>query len=646
MSRVKWCLLLVALTPTASSMAQTPIVNWTSDTTGWTRLTELSVNALPCLKVSQDFDVTVPSPNLLDPQQTTSAVPGLELYVVNSLGTTDAQVISLQTGVAKIRMTAEGLGTVVEKPCTLPGQQQGVCKGCIGATEAFTIVHVIAHYRIQNASAMPSLEAAFQPASAPPAPTVALPTFGAFAPQLRMALSLRPFQAALASFGNVEYGDTIRLGEFGCGDPRFSVRFTSAPTFTAEGWLGSTPNALFASQGTTLRASVGAKAQIHENCFGNNPEVGASASFAVPISSPTAQSKVNLNGTAWINALSGLLNLRFGVNVEMPLPASVPLSIPIDLQPVPDAILDFGSFSGGVWSSTGAHKDIPVAVRLGSFGGPVANNSTLVIDAAIGSGMPIKAFSSYSAAKQYFESDVPLWNSRTVGVTLREELFGTAKPGTAPIGLLGHVLPIRVKGVAKGKVLWLFPVKKDFEVVLDIAKVTMPQDIGADPSKAAIHIELGSTYARIANSKPQISNDTPIRAVTGSITFDNIRYEKDAVRFRVADFRLLIRTTHFLIPVRLPSAALERALNRGNIPLTGPPEVSFGLPRCLYTGYEKFKSPKGVCAPEQLIGYLGAHDVGLTLVLDPTTLQIRPASATVESHTWRGIQTSVTVSPR
>src|SRR5688572_17227954 len=53
---------------------------------------------------------------------------------------------------------------------------------------------------------------------------------------LRLAVDTAVPNAVIGKFYNVYYGDTIRMGEFSCGDPLFRVNINEVPTLTLSGW--------------------------------------------------------------------------------------------------------------------------------------------------------------------------------------------------------------------------------------------------------------------------------------------------------------------------------------------------------------------------------------------------------------------------
>jgi len=53
---------------------------------------------------------------------------------------------------------------------------------------------------------------------------------------LRVMIALDKPQTIVTEFYDSSYGDTIRLGEFGCGDPRFLVHLNVVPMITAFGF--------------------------------------------------------------------------------------------------------------------------------------------------------------------------------------------------------------------------------------------------------------------------------------------------------------------------------------------------------------------------------------------------------------------------
>src|SRR5262249_23486489 len=93
---------------------------------------------------------------------------------------------------------------------------------------------------------------------------------------------------------------------------------------------------------------------------------------------------------------------------------------------------------------------------------------------------------------------------------------------------------------------------------------------------------------------------------TAVATFDRLAVDGGQLSFRVADFKLLLKTHWLIFPIRLSSGGLEKALNNGIVPI-GNVVSGFviSLPACLWTGIEKFKADYFACNdPGQRIGAL------------------------------------------
>ena len=609
-------LMFCTLLASPSAMAQPAGLNYTSQTSGWIELGHAELSGPECSRVTKDFTFAVQESAKLDPSIKLGPISGFEAVVDQSLGQSLFSGKSLANDTLTVTLDVRGDGNEQ----TINGH-----KVCVGGADAFLALTVRAFYRWSSSAITTTVTTA--------TPIAIVSTFQAPDPDLRIALDMRPVQRALAAHQWLKYGDTIRLGEFGCGDPQFSVQLNNPPLFTAAGFLR--PDGQY---GTTLAAYATAQAEIHGGCFGSNNKADATAKAVTTLGKVSSAQTIHIGGTTSIGVINGLIGRTFPFAVDATFPAGPLASIPVDLVPTPTASLEFGHLSNGsIWNSTGTHKDVPVVLNVASMGGPVGNDQFLLVDATIGSAPRYASFATLQEAQQFVTADLPLWGNRSLGLTAKESLFGKIRPGESPTGLFGALLPIRVSGVAEGKFLF-FTVKKHFEVVLDIAATTI-----TDNPSGSITVELGSSYARIGNGSPQIGNGQPLKSVSGSVTIDNVRYEVDAVKFRVADFRINLKTSHFLFPIRLSSGALERGLNNGTIPLTEATKAQIELPKCLFTAYDKFKSPAGVCAQPQLIGWLG-HVSGkraTTATLDLSTFAVQVKKYQQGAITWSAIQAAV-----
>jgi hypothetical protein len=260
---------------------------------------------------------------------------------------------------------------------------------------------------------------------------------------LRVAIGLAVPQREIAKFYDVYYGDTIRLGEFGCGDPRFLVHVNETPRLTMAGTLYGDGTYL-----TNATFTTGLNAKIYGRCFGlDQPSVGGIVTLNTSLGRVSDLKEVTFNGDVSISPLASILDIRFPFSITVPLPATALNQMPIDLAPGTDQTLDFGRLVNGKWTSTDAHKTIPVTLNAGSFGGSPTDNAVLIVDGTVGQ-VRLKPFPNQAGARQDFENDLPLWNGKDVGVSINDTLFGSAAPSQPGSGLLGALLPIRVQGAA------------------------------------------------------------------------------------------------------------------------------------------------------------------------------------------------------
>jgi hypothetical protein len=447
---------------------------------------------------------------------------------------------------------------------------------------------------------------------------------------LRVSLDFSVPQRAFESFYNLYYGDTIRLGEFYCGDPRFLLHVNEEVELSANGYLTQD-----GSYGSLLHLKTGLNGKIYENCFGfHQPSVGGWGELGTTLSNVSDLTDIKLNGYFTIGALAYIFGIKFPIDTNIKLPIALN-KIPIDLTQTRDGtVLDFVGFTNGHWEHNCPcqHKDIPVVINVGSFGqlgtfgdGTSRGNSRLVIDASVGTQRYV-SFDGADAQKQQtedFESDNPVPDLSTVsapniGVSIKDSFFG-ARSESSKAGFLGELLPIRVTGQSEYKILW-WRKRVQYEIVLDGASVSEAQAPDGTP---IMNVSLSSGYALLRDIKKKnghtiIGPGRLIKRVTAAARFDRFRYDIDAnaVRFNVSDFGLKIKTWWFVFPIRLSAGQLEEALNHGIIDVAQVAKpFDLGLERCINTGYEKFKSAAAASCNEsypnvQLIGYLSYEPQG------------------------------------
>lgn len=469
---------------------------------------------------------------------------------------------------------------------------------------------------------------------------------------VRVALDMSFPQHIFESFYGLYYGNTIRLGEFGCGDPKFLIHVNQEVELTAKGSLSAA-----GTYGSSLDLATGLNAKIYDTCFGmTTPSVGGFGHLGNNFGNVTSLTGLTLNGLFSISSLAYVLGISFPVQNTIQLPFSLS-SIPIDLSQTPAGIvLDFVEPTNGHWEHTCPcqHKDIPITVNVGSFGqlgtfadGNSRGDSRLIIDGTVDNQRYLP-FDTNTAQIEDFQSDnpVPFGSTATapnIGVSVKDSFFGE-RSKSAQTGFLGALLPIRVTGQHDFKVLWW---KKtiQYEVVLDGAAVSVTQDQNGTP---IANVSLSSGYASIRSVKSKnghliVGPERFIKRVSANATFDRFGFDWNAkaIGFRVSDFGLKIKTSWFIFPIRLSAGQLEEALNHGMIDVAQlTKSFDVGLGPCLYTGYDKFKSSAtSYCDPNhptfqgQVIGSLSYEPEGEyggggvpppshTVSIDPTSLEI------------------------
>jgi hypothetical protein len=557
-----------------------------------------SISAEGCKQAQQNFSVPI-DPTTLD---TTHVVgswpPGIEVQIANAFGVANIANVVLGTNALTFSLTAQGDGTIVPPPS---GSTTG--PECVGAKTAHIEVSVVAFKLAVTASAT---------------------AYRAPKPDIRLVFDAGLLKKAVSGFLNYKLGEWIRLGEYGCGDrTMFDVHLKDpAPLLTTRGFLN--PDG---SYGTTLGLVATARAQVHGCLF--DPLADGQASLGTTVGQYNGGA-LPVSGGININ-LGNIFNRYFPLVFQVPIP-SLP-SLPIDLPPVTGATLEFGTFDGNTFTPAPqpTHKDVPFTINIASYGESFTSNGVLVIDATVG--QPQTAVLTNAAdSKAYYTSDTPLWNQNNLGVTVHDSFFGQAGNAKPSTGLLGSLFPIRVKGNTIGSF------KKSFEIVFDGASIQFVQHEGAD----ALQVTLTTTYAKIGNGKPILGHGKPINKIQASILLDRIQATNGKLNFRVADFRIKIRTWFFIFPIKLSSGQLQQALNNGQIPLTGNVNLPLSLPNCINTNFDKFISTPGTCNTQPLIGFLGHFSGPMTATfnLDPTTILLRFNHFELSGQKWQGLQAS------
>src|SRR5260370_39173796 len=123
------------------------------------------------------------------------------------------------------------------------------------------------------------------------------------------------------------------------------------------------------------------RAEIDSNCYGN-PQVDAVATARTTVE-VFSGGNLPVNANVDIN-FANIFHRNFPFNFNVPVPSFS--TLPVDLPPSSATTLEFGAFDGNSFtpSSTPTHKDVPININLGSFGGTGADNRTLIIDATVG----------------------------------------------------------------------------------------------------------------------------------------------------------------------------------------------------------------------------------------------------------------------
>jgi len=452
-------------------------------------------------------------------------------------------------------------------------------------------------------------------------------------PDLRIAIDVAPLQQAVRGFQHYKMGQWMQFGEFKCGDRNvFWAIVREPPFFGLAQWRdGALP-------GTTIRAALDVRAELN-GCF-FDPRVDARAELALSVG------RLNGGQVAVPGSFGGTFgpyrwNVPFSLTIKLPAELS---TVSVTVSDGADYKLEFGTGSVDKWTPTSDPKtrQVPISVRVSSFGGDPANQRYLIVDGTVGSERVFK-LANAAAEQKFHESDLPLWEGRNLGVTVRDSFFGEAAPGKAPAGLLGQILPMRAKLTLQRKILsWNF--EREADIVFDGASVRHIQHDGSD----AFEVMLSSSSAQVGGTRLAAADGKFLSGITGRVVLDRLRVEEGIIRFRVADFRVLVESSVLLIPVKFSSGALESALNGGKVDLGRIADTALSLPGCVDAG-EKFISTPGACGePVQrngIIGKLGYKSGKREIVFKPnaSSLALRWQGSEVEGTRWTGLQAGISI---
>ncbi|MGE5344422.1 MAG: hypothetical protein ACM3JH_00570 [Acidithiobacillales bacterium] len=297
----------------------------------------------------------------------------------------------------------------------------------------------------------------------------------------------------------------------------------------------------------------------------------------------------------------------------LPVPA-IPAAIPVTLTDSNATTFEFGAGTLSHWTSApNPHsKAVPVVVRVSM------SNQWLLFDGTIGSERR-RPPAPGVFAKMYMDADMPVGAARNanLGATLRESFFGAVRPGETGTGLLGQLLPIRVRTtIPDRKLLGIFHTKdQKLEVVLSAGAVSLKED----PTNPSAEVELQATEATL-NGRPLIANKGAVLgSVRGRVVFDRLSIANGAMTLRVADFRVVLRKWLFILPVALSSGQLQHSLNDGILTIARPAGWTMELPRSVAGLPTKFQDARLVFGH---LGYVEGNRV-IHLTLDPKTMGVR-----------------------
>jgi hypothetical protein len=406
----------------------------------------------------------------------------------------------------------------------------------------------------------------------PPAP--AGPTFHAPVPDIRVAVALPPLQVALARLKNLQYHGLIMLEGYGCG-PRseYLLELREAPLLDAAYSFNPANGDYAASISSTVesRFSIHCGAiLINNGYFDIHTELKTTVG-SVPVSGFSIPYTSKITNSGLFNQL---LTDHFlhDDSIHVNLPFDQPGVIPLCIEPQQRVTLTFQS-PDAVTDATGRTcRPLPYQVHIGGVDSPAGK--TLLLDLFVDS-PKVVPMATQAEAMKLFAGNMPLFEQKSaIGLSVATSFFGEyANNGQTASGLLKHFLPLRVKTTVNGRFLfWKY--SKTIEALLDEGHVDFASD-------GTALLTLSSHWLSVNGGSPIVSAHSPIKQVTGRVAIDRLRSDGGSFAFRIADFKLRLKTTPFVMPITLSSGNLEGALNHGRIDLTGIAAIG-GRHRCVF----------------------------------------------------------------
>jgi hypothetical protein len=451
-------------------------------------------------------------------------------------------------------------------------------------------------------------------------------------PDLRLAIDWSPIRSAVANLAGLQYGKWIRLGEFGCGDRNlFPIRLQSASA-ELDGQLQ--PTGAYQAGITTI---MGVSARIF-GCFGD-PAAVSEARLRATVAS-LREATIPLRGSVGVIFSFLPVPLTFPISLDVPIPGGTLSQVPIVLADG-ESDLAFVRKEAGNWverAPDGKRITVPLSLNAGAVTASDSLRQFFILDATIGA----PRFGEFMTAKNqldYFRSDVPVWSSAgTLGMSVHQSLFGARKTDQEGTGLMGYLLPIRVKGVAEGRFLF-WKIRKPYEIVLDSGQVSVSETSQA--GGAQVRLTLGSSHARI-DGKTVVADKAPVKGVQAVVVLDVESLDERGLRFVISRFQVGVKMWRVVIPIRLRSAELQKQLNGGLLPLTDALNMKLELPKCIETGWNKIIAPPCICNATctdvfTLLGYEGGYRA-IRVSFVPGTGGVRQSEFSLDGIGWRSLQ--------
>lgn len=429
--------------------------------------------------------------------------------------------------------------------------------------------------------------------SLPPLEATPQGTANFLSPQhdIRLALDFGFLAKQITQFYGLGYGDTIDLRGPGCGYSHFLVAVNDGPSLSQTAFLTSS-----GVSGTYLKFFAGENAQSGPCFFNDHPSIGAGVSLRAGLQNISNIEFIRLDGLAYIAGIVALWPfMQFPFHIDIPFEGKPLSTIPIKFKDSPSTKVDFGSFQNNNWVSTGSEKTLQLIVNAGGFSATAPQRDFLIADAAVGTSFSTKSFPDEQQAQQDFSADIPIWNpdNQQIGLSLGLSFFGDVSPNKAGTGVFGTLLPIRIQTIVDRKILF-FHIRKKIEVFLDGAHAAFEPHEGS----TGVRVNLSSSRWAVhnLNTEKAAQPSRILKSVTASVLFDRFTLGDEQLNFRVADFRLKIRTRWFVFPVTLSSGQLQENLDGGVLPLAGiKSKFSIDLPPCVKTNTDSLWSAQGTC---------------------------------------------------